>query len=145
MSDETLSLADLLNHKRLLLPADVTVMHSSGMVMVKRPEEVTPTEVILDVGPKTISELEKIIADAKFVLWNGPLGYYEKGFGRLTKQLAQIISRSDAYSIVGGGDTIAAIAADNIEDMFSFVSTAGGAMLEFLLEGTLPGIDVLRK
>ncbi len=116
------------------------------------PKIMTPVDVrkkagvILDCGPNTVKMLAGEIARAKFVLWNGPLGDFEvKGFEKGTEGVARAIAKSPAESIVGGGDTVAAIAKLGILKKFSFVSTGGGAMLEFLAKGTLPGIEALKK
>jgi phosphoglycerate kinase len=102
--------------------------------------------LILDIGPKSIAELLKLIKKSKFILWNGPLGNFEeKGFSLGTKMVAKAIASAAAASIVGGGDTVAAIEKMRILQKFSFVSTGGGAMLEFLAKGTLPGIEALMK
>ncbi|NOY35421.1 MAG: phosphoglycerate kinase [bacterium] len=104
---------------------------------------------ILDCGPNTIKMLKEIVNRSKFVLWNGPLGNFEKKeFAKGTEELAKIIAGSPAMSIIGGGDTIAAARKINggaLMKKFSFVSTAGGAMLEFLSQGTLPGIEALKR
>jgi phosphoglycerate kinase len=81
----------------------------------------------------------------KYVLWNGPLGDYEKGYSSSTEALARAILASGAKSVIGGGDTVACISKLGLLDKFSFVSTGGGAMLEFLAKGTLPGIDALKS
>jgi phosphoglycerate kinase len=106
----------------------------------------TKNGMILDMGQGTINSLLKLIKEAKFILWNGPLGDYEKsGFEKGTLEIARAIARSSAQSIIGGGDTVAAIRKFNIPlGKFSFVSTAGGALLEFLARGTLPGIKALK-
>ena len=84
------------------------------------------------------------MAKAKFILWNGPLGQYEQGFIGTTEDVARAIAlNTEAFSIVGGGDTIACIRLLGLEYDFGFASTAGGAMLDFLATGTLPGIDAL--
>jgi len=80
---------------------------------------------------------------AKVILWNGPLGNYENGFRDATDACALSIANASAYSIVGGGDTVAAIEDLGLLSQFSFVSTGGGAMLDFLASGTLPGIEAL--
>ena len=77
-------------------------------------------------------------------MWNGPLGNYEKGFIQPTIELAKILAASGNKTIVGGGDTLAAIASSGVEDKISFISTGGGAMLQFLLDETLPGIEALK-
>lgn len=102
------------------------------------------TDRILDAGPQTIADLKKALAGAQFVLWNGPLGDYEKGFSQSTIDLANAIIESGAYSVVGGGDTLAVLDKANLLDKFSFVSTGGGAMLDFLANETLVGIEALK-
>lgn len=144
VSDTVSDIADLLNNEKLMLPLDVTVRSDRG-VFVKKPDEVSDGENISDAGSDTIEKLKKTIGAQKFILWNGPLGEYERGFEENTKELAKAIARSEAQSIIGGEDTIASIAELNLESEFSFISTGGGAMLEFLLNGTLVGIEALRK
>ena len=101
---------------------------------------------IYDIGEKTIIKLLPIIQSAKFILWNGPMGNIEEdNFDKGTKIIAQAIANSNAKTIVGGGDTVAVINEMGIIDKFTFVSTAGGAMLEFLATGTLPGIEAILK
>lgn len=98
----------------------------------------------LDANPETIENLKFKIENSKFILWNGPLGNYEKGFIAGTSALARTLAESGKKVIVGGGDTLAAIKNLHLENKFYFVSTAGGAMLDFLAEGTLPGIEALK-
>lgn len=99
----------------------------------------------LDVDDETLKILKEKVENSDFILWNGPLGKYEDGYKDGTLALAQIIAESGKQSIVGGGDTLAAINELNIHDRFTFVSTAGGAMLDFLANETLPGIQALEK
>lgn len=136
----------LLSHKRLLLPVD-TVVAAPGATQkdahVAGAGGVSSHEAILDDGPETIAMLASHGARAKTVLWNGPLGNYENGFTEGTEALARALAKSKAHTIVGGGDTVAAIEKLGLNDRFSFVSTGGGAMLEYLAEGTLPGLEVL--
>jgi phosphoglycerate kinase len=105
--------------------------------------DVKSDEVILDHGPGTVALLAGLAEKAKTILWNGPLGNYENGFVDATEGVARAIARSGAHSVVGGGDTIAAIENLGLLPRFSFVSTGGGAMLDFLAQGTLPGITAL--
>ena len=133
------TLKPLLEHKKILIPVDVTVIGNNG-VRTTVPEKVEPHETIMDAGPATIAMLEDYTKKAKTILWNGPLGNYEKGFERQTVELAKLIAESESYSVIGGGDTIASIEALNCQEKFSFLSTAGGAMLSFLEHGTLPAI-----
>jgi phosphoglycerate kinase len=97
----------------------------------------------LDANDETLRRLKAKIAEARFIVWNGPLGKYENGYTKYTNELAQALAEAPGEVIVGGGDTLAAIQSLNILEKFSFVSTAGGAMLEFLAKGTLPGIKAL--
>ncbi|MCH7529568.1 phosphoglycerate kinase [Patescibacteria group bacterium] len=136
--------AELLSNEKLVLPVDVVVKEGDNSA-IKSPNSINDMEKIVDAGPKTIEQIKDIVESARFITWNGPLGEYEYGFSEQTRELAKVIAHSNAQTIVGGGDTIAAIAKLNLGDKFSFVSTAGGAMLVFLLEGTLVGIDALKK
>jgi len=129
--------------EKLILPIDVIVKNEKG-IMVKSPEAIENDDYIVDVGPLSMDELCAGIHRSSFVLWNGPLGNFEIGFKDATLKIAECIASSNAVSIVGGGDTIASIAELNLFDKFSFISTGGGAMLDFLANETLPGIEVLR-
>lgn len=133
----------LLKAKNLVLPIDVEATKNSKNRFVK-PIEVLQDESIVDVGPKTVELLQDLISKAEFILWNGPLGKYETGFGGSTEEILKFISKSKAKSIIGGGDTTALISKLKIEDKLGFVSTGGGATLDFLSKGTLPGIRVLK-
>ncbi len=128
---------------KLILPPDVTV-EMDGKRTVRATNKVEDGESILDVGPETIKLFRKLIPELKCVLWNGPLGNYEKGFTEPTIELGKILAESNVKSIVGGGDTLAAIASSGVEEKISFISTGGGAMLDFLLDETLPGIEGLK-
>lgn len=144
-ADKT-ALKALLGNRKLALPLDYIVAPIGGTPQQGRPasvSEVGAEEVILDDGPETTHMLRERVEKAKTILWSGPLGNYEQGFSEGTEALAHMIAASRAYSIVGGGDTVAAIEKLGISDRFSFVSTGGGAMLDFLAKGTLPGLAVL--
>jgi len=129
---------------RLMVPSDV-VTTSAASREVKSPDQIGVDEKIMDAGPQSIGELEDLLNDIKFVLWNGPLGDYEKGFSEGTENVARAITNSGATSIIGGGDTIAVVANMGLLEKFSFASTGGGAMVEFLAQGTLPGIEALKQ
>lgn len=133
----------ILKSKNIILPKDVVLSSKSGL-RVALPDSVRNDETIVDVGSQTIIYLKDIIDKSKFILWNGPLGKYEDGFDSSTKDLLKIISKSKSKSIVGGGDTVAIVSKLKLEDSLSFVSTGGGATLDFLSKGTLPGIRVLK-
>lgn len=140
---------ELLQNPKLSVSTDVTVTQKDGNVLFKRSDEVAADECIVDAGPDTKAQLEEILKDAKTIVWNGPLGNYEAGFQDKTEVLAEIIAEvtkaNGAESIVGGGDTIASIKKLNLEHKFSFISTGGGAMLDYLVEETLVGIDALEN
>jgi phosphoglycerate kinase len=102
--------------------------------------------MIFDLGRISISGITEKINDAKTILWNGPLGVFEfKQFSTGTKSLATAIASSNAFSLAGGGDTISAIEAFGVEKDISYISTAGGAFLEFVEGKKLPAIEVLEK
>ena len=133
----------LLRNKKILLPTDVTVTNAAGEVTIKAPGAVRSDECIVDCGPATIEMLGEYITAAETILWNGPLGNFEDGYGEYTTQCGARIAAAPGYSVIGGGDTIAAIAELNNQEQYNFLSTAGGAMLAFLEHGTLPGIDAI--
>lgn len=99
---------------------------------------------IVDIGEKTVENLALLIKKSKLILWNGPLGKYEDGGAGATKKILKLVANSKAESLIGGGDTVTLIDEMKMRNKFSFVSTGGGAMLEFLANGTLPGIKALR-
>lgn len=140
---------EMLENPKFIYPVDVSVLKPDGSTEFKSPEEVTSSEYIADVGPKTIELLKEIVGKSKTVVWNGPLGNYEKGFKDKTEELARIIMQAthdgQIESIVGGGDTLASIDVAEFEHGFTFVSTGGGAMLDYLVNETLPGIQALEK
>lgn len=129
------------------LPTDVVTAKSfskDAVAKCKPAREVAPDDMILDIGPHSAEVIAGIIARAGTVVWNGPLGVFEfDQFGGGTRRVAQAIAESNAYSIAGGGDTLAAIAKYGVADRISYMSTGGGAFLEFLEGKTLPAIAVL--
>lgn len=142
VSDADLNDSGVIKNQKIKVPLDVMVTGPSGVREVG-PRAVKADEIIVDVGPTTLKDLEEMIQGAKTILWNGPLGNFEKGFSLGTEMLARTISKSDAYSVIGGGDTIAAIRSLGLDNRFGFMSTAGGAMLVFLEKGTLPAIEAV--
>lgn len=132
------------HHERLILPTDVVVKNAAGSE-VRQCADVTKGDMIVDIGLHTIKNIEAIIGEAKLIVWNGPLGFYEEGFTEGTRELLGLIAGSRATSIIGGGDTVALINEMGSLERFSFVSTGGGAMLDFLANETLPGIEALRS
>ncbi|CAH1747528.1 phosphoglycerate kinase [Thauera humireducens] len=131
------------------LPVDVVVADEvSALARANRisVDEVGPHDRILDVGPKTAAKLSEIIANAGTIVWNGPVGVFElPQFAGGTKMIASAIAHSEAFSIAGGGDTLAAIAKFHIAEDVGYISTGGGAFLEFLEGKTLPAIAALEE
>ena len=131
------------------LPADVVCAKEfaeTAAAVTKSAAEVAADDMILDIGPDSARELAAIIAKAGTVVWNGPVGVFEfEQFGGGTKTLAQAIAASPAFSIAGGGDTLAAISKYGITDDISYISTGGGAFLEFLEGKELPAVAILAE
>ena len=129
------------------LPIDVAVgKHFSAdeKAIFKLCDAIESDDMILDIGPDTAKTYADIMKNAKTIIWNGPVGVFEfPEFARGTKALADAIADSDAFSIAGGGDTLSAIAQFNIADKISYLSTGGGAFLEWMEGKTLPGVAVL--
>jgi len=136
---------------KITCPIDVVVSKNlEDMGKDKNIKEIDDDEMILDIGPKTISSIKKIINDSNTVIWNGPAGYFENSnFQNGTKQILEIISQKTKndkiFSVAGGGETVAAINKFKKLDSFTFVSTAGGAFIEYLEGKTLPGIKALNQ
>ena len=135
----------------IILPKDVIVSESlDGSGKEKNINEIDENEMILDIGSKTISSIEKVINNSETVLWNGPAGYFENpNFQNGTKKILELISQKTnndkIFSVAGGGETVAAINKFKKFDSFTFVSTAGGAFLEYLEGKTLPAIKALNQ
>ena len=131
------------------LPSDVVVAKefaASAEADVKAVGNVAAEEMILDIGPDTAERFARMLHDAGTVVWNGPVGVFKfDQFGEGTRTLAQAIARSPAFSIAGGGDTLAAIEKYRVEDDISYISTGGGAFLEFLEGKKLPAVAVLEE
>ena len=142
------ALRELLKNPKLMLPLDEVVAPAGSHEddvdeRVVAPDRVPGDLAILDDGPRTVAALGELALGANTILWNGPLGNYEKGFEEATEAFAKLVAKSKAYSVIGGGDTVAAVKKLNISDRFSFISTGGGAMLDFMARGTLPGLQAL--
>lgn len=139
-------LTPLLKKGNIILPSDVVVKSEDGKKSsVKKIDAVLPTDSIVDVGPETIKNLKPLLAKTKLVVWNGPLGYYEGGFDKGTIALLKAIAEGKATSIIGGGDTAVIVDKLGIEKELTFVSTGGGATLDYLANGKLVGIEAVRK
>jgi phosphoglycerate kinase len=130
------------------MPVDVVVAPSfsaQAPATVRRVDQVNDDEMILDIGPETAQQYAELIAKAGTVVWNGPVGVFEfDAFGKGTETLARAIADSSAFSIAGGGDTLAAVDKYGIADKVSYISTGGGAFLEFLEGKELPAVTALK-
>jgi phosphoglycerate kinase len=131
------------------VPTDVVVAEefsADADATTKIVDIVAADELILDIGPDTSARFAEIIAGAGTIIWNGPVGVFEfEQFGAGTKALAEAIAASDAFSVAGGGDTLAAIDKYGVADKISYISTGGGAFLEFVEGKTLPAVAILEK
>jgi len=131
------------------LPEDVvvaTAFSADAEATVKAAADVGPEDMILDIGPRAAEALAAQLADAGTILWNGPVGVFEfEAFAGGTRALAEAIAASDAFSLAGGGDTLAAIDQFGIADRVSYISTGGGAFLEYVEGKTLPAVAVLEE
>ena len=131
------------------IPVDVvcaTEFSAQAKATVKAAKDVAADDLILDIGPQTSAELADILKNAGTIVWNGPVGVFEfEQFARGTESLSRAIASSAGFSIAGGGDTLAAIAKFGITDKVGYISTGGGAFLEFLEGKTLPAVDILQK
>jgi phosphoglycerate kinase len=131
------------------VPTDVVVgkeFSESAEAVVKQVTDVTDDDMIFDIGPETAARFAEILKSAGTIVWNGPVGVFEfDQFGEGTKTLGLAIAESAAFSIAGGGDTLAAVDKYGIEDKVSYISTGGGAFLEFLEGKQLPAVAMLEE
>ena len=131
------------------VPVDVVVARefaATATPTVKSVDAVDSADMILDIGPRSVQALRSLVTDAGTIVWNGPVGVFEfDAFAGGTKALAHAIADSSAFSIAGGGDTIAAINKFGVADRIGYISTAGGAFLEFLEGKTLPAVAILEQ
>ena len=113
---------------------------------IKAVDDISDGELVLDIGPQTAQQFADIVASAGTVIWNGPVGVFEfDQFGEGTKVLAEAIAASPAFSVAGGGDTLAAIDKYGVADDISYISTGGGAFLEFVEGKKLPAVAILEE
>lgn len=147
---------DIATKVNIPLPTDVVVADASALngdffeflnksqAVIKNVQDVTENDMILDVGPETSAHFAGLLQQSKTILWNGPVGVFEvEQFGQGTQALAEAIAQSDAFSIAGGGDTLAAIDKYNVSQQMSYISTGGGAFLEFVEGKILPAVATL--
>ena len=131
------------------IPIDVTVakeFSNEAIAETKSVDEIKKDDVILDIGPETAIIYKDIINKAKTIIWNGPVGVFEfDQFSNGTRSLAKAVEKNSGFKIVGGGDTVAVVEKYNIADSISYISTGGGAFLEFIKNRTLPSVEVLKN
>ncbi len=148
---EARQLLQLAKEKNALIPIPVDVVvarafAADAQATIKPVDQISGDDLILDIGPSTAEALATQLAQAGTIIWNGPVGVFEwDAFANGTKTLAQAIANSHAFSVAGGGDTLAAIEKFNLQDRISYISTGGGAFLEYLEGKTLPAIAVLEN
>ena len=151
LADEAKKIAASLRSKgsEVPLPVDVVCAKEvsvTARAVIRSAAEIGDDDMILDIGPRTAAAFARRLSEAGTIVWNGPLGVYEfDQFGQGTKAIAEAIAGSGAYSLAGGGETLAAIAKYGVADRISYVSTGGGAFLEFLEGKKLPAIEVLEQ
>jgi len=149
--DEAKAIIDMMAKRGASVPIPVDVVcgkefSPTAIATVKDARDVADDDMIFDIGPKTAATLAAQLAKAGTIVWNGPVGVFEfDQFGGGTKALAQAIADSEGFSIAGGGDTLAAIAKYGITDKVGYISTGGGAFLEFLEGKTLPAVEILMQ
>ncbi|MDD5411973.1 MAG: phosphoglycerate kinase [Methylobacter sp.] len=148
--DQAKQLIEAAKQKGSIIPIPVDVVcakefSATAIATVKKVADVEADDLIMDIGPETASHYAELLKSAGTIVWNGPVGVFEfDQFGNGTKSLATAIAESDAFSIAGGGDTLAAIDKYGINDKVSYASTGGGAFLEFLEGKELPAVSVLK-
>lgn len=143
VSDVSIEGESFLVSDKLLIPIDIVVEGPAG-IRTTNPEDVKADEKIFDCGPATVEMLKTYIDKAETILWNGPFGNYEAGFEESTEATVKLLVEATAFSVVGGGDTVAAIEKLGVVEKLGFVSTGGGAMLTYLEHGSTPAFDLLK-
>ncbi|NYT76215.1 phosphoglycerate kinase [Alcaligenaceae bacterium] len=149
--DQARAVIDLMKKRGAAVPIPVDVVcaktfSADAEATVKPADQVADDDLILDIGPETAKQLAGILKQAGTIVWNGPVGVFEfDAFAEGTKVVAHAIADSKGFSIAGGGDTLAAIAKYHIADKIDYISTGGGAFLEFLEGKTLPAVDILQQ
>src|SRR5690606_26643578 len=149
--DEARAIIDMMRERGADVPIPEDVVCAKGFppgvqATVKTASDVEDDDLILDIGPKTAAQLATVLQSAGTIVWNGPVGVFEfDDFAHGTETLSRAIAEASAFSIAGGGDTLAAIAKYDLSDQISYISTGGGAFLEFLEGKVLPAVEVLQQ
>jgi len=151
LAGEARAIIDMMKARGAHIPLPVDVVVANDLSVLARAnrvaaDEVRPDDMILDIGPQTAQTLANLLGRAGTIVWNGPVGAFEfDQFGAGTRTIANAIADSKAYSIAGGGDTLAAVAKYGVSDRISYISTGGGAFLEFLEGRKMPAIEILEQ
>ena len=151
MVEQAHAVLDAMSARGAAVPIPVDVVcakefSASAQAVTKPVEQVSDDDLVLDIGPRTAGLLAGLLKQAGTVVWNGPVGVFEfDAFSHGTRVLADAIAQSDAYSIAGGGDTVAAISRFGVADRIDYISTGGGAFLEFLEGRSLPAVEALQQ
>lgn len=140
--DTSANLESLLDNRKIIIPDQVTVERDDRLVITIPVEDVQENDCIVDI--MISHDMHKIIENAQTIVWNGPLGWYERGYVESSRDIAFSLIPEDQVSLVGGGDTVTLLKQENLDQRITFLSTGGGAMLEYLEQGTLPGLEVLK-
>ncbi|NYT85300.1 phosphoglycerate kinase [Pusillimonas harenae] len=149
--DQARAVIDMMKQRGAAVPIPTDVVCAkefspTATATVKPADQVADDDQVLDIGPETAQQLAGILKKAGTIVWNGPVGVFEfDAFADGTKVVSQAVAESDGFSIAGGGDTLAAIAKYHIADKVGYISTGGGAFLEFLEGKTLPAVDILQQ
>jgi 3-phosphoglycerate kinase len=138
---DQVDISEMLENEKIVVPIDAVDQHGDVVPI----HEVGDNGIILDIGPETEKLFEQIIDHADSIIWNGPMGKYEDGYVAGSIAIADSISHASAFSVTGGGDTATVISEQGLADSFDFISTGGGAMLDFMVKGSLPAIDELLR
>lgn len=136
---DDVDISRIVDNQKIILPIDYIDQHGDVIDM----NTIGVDDTILDIGPMTMDIFGPIIDYADSIMWNGPMGKYEEGYIEGSLHVAERIHHAEAFSITGGGDTATLVREHHLENGFDFLSTGGGAMLDFLIHGTLPGIDAV--
>ena len=149
--DDAKIILDIIKEKKIFFPEIIDVVCATELsenaeAIIKDIQDVSLNDMILDLGPKTLTQITNELNHVETILWNGPIGVFELNqFSNGTKILSEAIAQSGAYSLAGGGDTIAAIEKFNVTEAISYISSAGGAFLEFAEGKKLPAIEILES
>jgi 3-phosphoglycerate kinase len=141
--DDGVDVSNLIDNSNVIVPEVVVVINSEGSVAERAMNDIRSDERVVDAGASWIRSIAPELLSMKTIVWNGPLGWYEGGFSAGTLEVIKILMQSKAYRVIGGGDTVACIPEFYEKSVADFISTGGGAMLEYLIHGTLPAIEVL--